>query len=96
VNLTTIGRWRDEPLSALEEIVGYVERPRLDWVIVGGESGPDPRLMKPEWVREIRDQCVEAGVPFFFKQHGGRHSKAGGRELDGREWNEMPQTKVGA
>lgn len=62
----------------------------LDWVIVGGESGPKHRPMKPDWAREIRDECQREGVPFFFKQVGGRTPKAGGRELDGREWNELP------
>lgn len=64
--------------------------PLLDWVIVGGESGPRIRPMKPEWVRDIRDQCVEAGVAFFFKQWGGKTAKTGGRILDGRTWDEMP------
>ncbi len=63
---------------------------KLDWVVVGGESGPKHRHMKDEWALQIRGQCVEAGVPFFFKQWGGRTPKAGGRLLDGREWNEMP------
>jgi protein gp37 len=62
----------------------------INWVIVGGESGPKHRSVRPEWVREIRDQCVAARVPFFFKQWGGPTSKAGGRRLDSREWNEMP------
>ncbi len=62
----------------------------LDWVIVGGESGPSIRPTRPEWIRGLRDQCVAAGVPFFFKQWGGRTSKAGGRILDGRTWDEMP------
>jgi protein gp37 len=62
----------------------------ISWVIVGGESGPGARTMQPEWVRTIRDQCVAACVPFFFKQWGGRQPKSGGRELDGREWNEWP------
>ncbi|MDB4950564.1 MAG: Protein gp37 [Gemmatimonadetes bacterium] len=64
----------------------------LDWVIVGGESGIRRRPMDPEWVREIRDRCTSAGVPFFFKQWGGRTPKAGGRDLDGIEWNEMPES----
>lgn len=68
IDLTHIGEFRNEPLSALEEIVGYVERPPLSWVIVGGESGPKARLMHPEWVRSLRDQCRAARVPFFFKQ----------------------------
>jgi protein gp37 len=62
----------------------------IDWVIVGGESGGGRRAMAPEWAREIRDQCVAANVPFFFKQWGGRTPKSNGRELDGRLWNEMP------
>lgn len=62
----------------------------IDWVIVGGESGPTHRPIEADWVREIRDRCVEAGVAFFFKQWGGRTPKAGGRELDGRTWDEFP------
>jgi protein gp37 len=67
----------------------------IDWVIVGGESGPEHRRLKPEWVREIRDQCQKAGIPFFFKQWGGRTPKAGGRVLDRQEWNEMPRSTQG-
>lgn len=63
-------------------------------MIVGGESGPRHRAVRPEWVREIRDQSVAAGVPFFFKQWGGPTAKAGGRQLDGREWNEMPRVRL--
>lgn len=62
----------------------------IDWVITGGESGPHARPLDPDWVREIRDKCREAGVPFFHKQWGGRTPKAGGRELDGRTWSDMP------
>jgi len=62
----------------------------ISWVIVGGESGPSPRPVNPEWVTSIRDQCAASGVAFFFKQWGGRTPKAGGRSLEGREWNEMP------
>jgi protein gp37 len=62
----------------------------LDWIICGGESGPHRRLMDPAWALSLRDQCVGAGVPFFFKQVGGRTPKAGGRMLDGRTWDEMP------
>lgn len=65
-------------------------RSSLHWVIVGGESGANARSMDPLWAKTIRDQCVRAGIPFFFKQWGGRTSKAGGRELDGRTWDEMP------
>jgi protein gp37 len=62
----------------------------IDWVIVGGESGPNARPMEPQWVRSIRDQCLAAGVPFFFKQWGGVFKKRTGRTLDERTWNEMP------
>ena len=62
----------------------------INWVIVGGESGPGARVMKKEWVLEIRDQCVTANVPFFFKQWGGTNKKRAGRELEGRFWNQMP------
>jgi len=63
---------------------------RIDWVIVGGESGAQARPMKKEWVVSIRDQCQVAGIPFFFKQWGGRHCKEKGRMLDGKTWSEMP------
>lgn len=62
----------------------------IDWVIVGGESGPGAREIDPEWVRDIRDQCLDAGVAFFFKQWGGVNKKRRGRELDGKFWNQMP------
>ena len=67
---------------------------KIDWVIAGGESGHDARPMHPNWARLLRDQCREASVPFFFKQWGGANKKAAGRLLDGREWNEMPNTKA--
>lgn len=63
----------------------------MHWVIVGGESGPGARPMKPKWVREIRDRCVRQGVPFFFKQWGGTNKKRTGRDLDGRTWDQMPR-----
>lgn len=63
----------------------------LHWVIVGGESGPGARPMQINWVRDVRDQCVEANVPFFFKQWGGVRKKRYGRELDGRTWDEFPR-----
>ena len=62
----------------------------LDWVIVGGESGPKARPMKPEWARDIRDQCLASGVPFFFKQWGGTNKKKAGRILEGRTWDQLP------
>lgn len=63
----------------------------IDWVIVGGESGRKPRPMKPEWVSDIKDQCLNADVAFFFKQWGGTNKKKTGRELDGRTWDQMPE-----
>jgi len=65
----------------------------IDWVIVGGESGPGARPMEPAWVIDIRDQCIDAGIPFFFKQWGGVNKKKAGRLLEGRTWNEMPAWK---
>ena len=62
----------------------------INWVIVGGESGPGARAMDPDWVRDIRDQCVSAGVTFHFKQWGGTNKKKAGRMLDGRTWDEFP------
>ena len=62
----------------------------MDWVIAGGESGPRARPMDPTWALDIRDRCEDAGVAFFFKQWGGRTPKAGGRELQGRTWDDMP------
>jgi protein gp37 len=70
--------------------VGKIDLTNIHWVIVGGESGPRARPMQIEWVRDIREQCLEQGVAFFFKQWGGIRPKTGGRELDGQEWNEMP------
>jgi protein gp37 len=62
----------------------------IDWVIAGGESGPRFRPLNLEWVRELRAACLDASIPFFYKQQGGRTPKAGGRELDGRTWSEFP------
>ncbi len=62
----------------------------IDWVIVGGESGPRARPMAEAWVEDLRDQCRRARVPFFFKQWGGRNKKRAGRELGGRTWDETP------
>lgn len=63
----------------------------IDWVIVGGESGRNARSMSPEWVQEIREQCLVAEVPFFFKQWGGTNKKKAGRVLDGRVWDQVPE-----
>lgn len=62
----------------------------LHWVIVGGESGPNARPFHPDWARHLHAQYAEAGVCFFFKQHGGVYHSAGGRLLDGRTWDDMP------
>lgn len=62
----------------------------IDWVIAGGESGPMARPMDPLWVLDLRNQCQEAKVPFFFKQWGGANKKKAGRELEGRTWDEIP------
>jgi len=62
----------------------------IDWVIVGGESGPGARPMAKEWVVDIRNQCLAKKIPFFFKQWGGFHKKRAGRELDGKTWDQMP------
>jgi len=82
-----------EPLIAP---VGKLALREIDWVIVGGESGPHARPMNPEWAIDIRNQCVAAGVPFFFKQWGGRSPKTGGRLLEGREWNQFPEESARA
>jgi protein gp37 len=62
----------------------------IDWVIAGGESGPGARPLDPAWVRDVRDVCLAARAPFFFKQWGGARKKLAGRELDGRLWSELP------
>jgi len=76
-----------------EPLLGPLDGINLDgigWVIAGGESGPRYRPMDVAWAQSIRDECLDASVPFFFKQWGGRTPKTLGRELDGRTWNEMP------
>jgi len=79
---------------SLEPLLGPLPKLDLfgiDWVIVGGESGPGARLMREEWVMSIRDQCRKAGLPFFFKQWGGVNKKRSGRLLEGRTWDELPR-----
>ncbi len=79
---------------SIEPLIGPVDGIDLSgiqWVIVGGESGPRSRPMEAAWVRPIRDQCIARGIPFFFKQWGGFRPKSGGRALDGREWDEFPE-----
>jgi len=78
---------------SLEPLIGPISKIPLegiDWVIVGGESGPGAREMKKEWATDVRDQCVAAEVPFFFKQWGGVNKKRAGRLLDNRLWDQMP------
>jgi protein gp37 len=70
--------------------IGTIDLKGIGWVIAGGESGPSARPMLLSWVTELRDQCRVDGVPFFFKQWGGRTPKSNGRHLDGRTWDEMP------
>ena len=65
----------------------------IDWVVVGGESGPKARVMEASWAIDIRRQCRQAGVPFFFKQWGGKNKKKAGRILAGRTWDEMPRVQ---
>lgn len=80
---------------SLEPLLGPLNRLDLrdiDWVIVGGESGPGARPINAEWVRDIRDRCVEDRIPFHFKQWGGVNKKKTGRILDGRTWDELPKT----
>lgn len=66
----------------------------IHWVIVGGESGPGARLMEPSWVSDIKEQCKNSQVPFFFKQWGGVFKKRNGRKLEGKTWDELPQRRV--
>lgn len=77
-------------IEPLLESLPALDLRAIDWVIVGGESGPRARGVRPEWITDIRDQCQRAGVAFFFKQWGGRNKKKTGRELEGRTWDEMP------
>jgi len=79
---------------SLEPLLGSLRRLELngiDWVIVGGESGPGSRPMEESWVLDIRDQCTTQGVPFFFKQWGGTNKKKAGRTLQGMTWDQMPE-----
>ncbi len=84
---------------SLEPLLGPIPDLNLegiDWVIVGGESGPNARPMEIDWARGIKDQCSASGVPFFLKQLGGRNGKRGGPKavLDGRQWHESPSRQA--
>lgn len=81
-------------IEPLLEDLGELDLTAIDWVIVGGESGPGARGMHADWVRSIWRQCVDQRVPFFFKQWGGVHKKTAGRELDGRTYDELPILEV--
>jgi protein gp37 len=83
-------------IESLISRVGTIDLNGIDRVIVGGESGPRARYMDPSWVRETRDQCQDAGIPFFFKQWGGLRPKSGGRVLDGLQWNQFLLTTPGS
>jgi len=77
----------------LEPLLGpidHLDLTGISWLVLGGESGPGARPLDAHWVRSVRDQCVAAGVPFYFKQWGGLHRRANGRVLDGREWAQRP------
>ena len=84
---------------SLEPLLGSLPNmnlKKIDWVIVGGESGYKARPMEQEWVLDIQEQCLGAGIPFFFKQWGGKNKKQTGRLLNGRTWDEMPSILVAA
>lgn len=80
-----------EPM--IDQVSG-IDLKGIDWVIVGGESGPKSRPMNENWVKEIRDLCVSANVSFFFKQWGGVNKKKTGRLLDGKNWDEYPNQRI--
>jgi protein gp37 len=82
-------RWADRPEQTEDPPPG-LDLAGIDWLICGGESGPRARPLNLDWARDLRDACQAAGVAYFFKQVGGRTPKSGGRELDGRTWDEMP------
>ena len=83
-------------LEPLLGSLGELNLSGIDWVIVGGESGPRARSIEADWAREVRDQCIEQNVPFFFKQWGGIQKKKNGRVLDGVTWDEMPTRELTA
>jgi len=102
-NLSRIDHLREVPartrfisFEPLLEGLGEVDLHGIDWAIVGGESGPGARPMRLEWAVELRDQCVDQGVPFFFKQWGGVNKKRSGRQLEGRIWSEYPSVQHAA
>ena len=83
-------------IEPLLEDLGKFDLRGIDWVIVGGESGPGARPIEASWVRDIRDLCQETGIPFFFKQWGGIRKKVAGRILDGKTYDEFPERRLAA
>jgi protein gp37 len=77
-------------VEPLLEDLGELDLTGIGWVIAGGESGPGARPVDPDWVRNVRDRCAAAGVPFFFKQWGGTRKGRAGRSLDGRTHDDVP------
>ena len=80
---------------SFEPLLGSIEKADLsavNWVIVGGESGPGARPMKKEWATSLRSACLSQNIPFFFKQWGGVNKKKAGRELDGQTWSQIPES----
>jgi len=91
-DLKTIpARIRFLSMEPLLEQIDAIDLDDIEWVIVGGESGPGARAIKPSWVRNIRDACLKTRTPFFFKQWGGFNKKKNGRLLDNAIWSQMPQ-----
>ena len=100
-HIDRIDRLREVPAAvrflSLEPLLGplpNVNLDKIDWVIIGGESGPGARPMDQEWATDLRDQCLNAKVPFFFKQWGGVQKKKAGRLLEERTWDQMPAEVV--
>ena len=77
-------------IEPLLDDIGDLDLASIDWVIVGGESGPNSRKMELDWVQRIRRNCIDQNVPFFFKQWGGKNKKKAGRLLDGKQWDQKP------
>lgn len=97
-NVNRIDHLRQSPAKvkflSLEPLLGSLPKLNLNgmnWIIVGGESGPKARIMRKKWVIDIKDQCEGANIPFFFKQWGGTNKKKSGRQLEGRTWDQMPE-----
>jgi len=82
---------------SMEPLLGQISKfpyKKIDWVIVGGESGPNARPIEQSWVIEIRNQCIKNSIPFFFKQWGGFNKKKNGRLLEGKYWEQTPDCHI--